>query len=198
MTMPRIAIKDNNGHRSTARILVAASLALSLGVAAGQSALGQAPRAKQTPRAVGEGRLYNLTARPFVFQLHRRDGVKWTDGYVIQPGKFFSVRTPRAGERTDIMGITGNGEGFVIVRFREPKLGGFMNLRLTAKNPANLQLQPTWFVVEDANGMIDLVQAADAAEATARQENLKKQTPLTPAEIERMKQTLRNNWVLTD
>jgi len=196
--MPRRRNKDNRVYRSTATLLVATSLLVTIAFAAGKSAFAQAPRAQQAPRAVGEGRLYNLTSRPFTFQLHRRDGVKWTDGIVIQPGKFFSVRVPRAGERTDIMGITGNGEGFVIVRFREPKLGGFMTLRLTATNPASQQLQPTWFAMDDSDGVIRLVQEAGLEQATARHENLKKQTPMTPAELERMKQTLRNNWVLTD
>ncbi len=131
-------------------------------------------------------------------QFHRRDGVKWTDGYVIQPEQFHAVRVPKANERTDVMGITGNGKGFVIVRYREPRLGGFMNVRLTATNSQNMELQPYWFAIEDADGVIHLVQEAGVEQAKAVQEQFKKQAPLSPAELERMKKTLRNNWVLTD
>ena len=145
--MPRFAIKRNHRRRSMVILL----LALSMGVAVSDSAFAQAAA---PARVAGEGRLYNLTARPFTFQLHRRDGVKWTDGFVVQPGKFFSVKVPQTREQSDIMGISGNGEGFVIVRFREPTLGGFMTLRLPATNPASLKLEPTWFAVEDANGIV--------------------------------------------
>jgi hypothetical protein len=194
--MPRHAIQSSVTRRTMLGRLATTALSLSISLAAVSSALGQG--AADPPLAVGEGRLYNLTPRPFTVQLHRKDGVKWTDGYVIQPGKFHSVRVPRPGDRDDIMGVTGNGEGFVIVRFREAKLGGFMTLRLTATNPASLKRQPTWFAVEDANGIVRLVQETGVAEATALQENLKKQPPMTPAELETMRQTLRNNWVLTN
>ena len=134
----------------------------------------------------GEGRLYNLTQRPFTVQFHRADGVKWSDGFVIQPGQFYAVRVPKPGEASEIMGITGNGEGFVIVRFRDAKLGGFRTLRLTATNPNNLKLEPTWFAVEDSNGIINLVQQPGLDAAKAAQESLRKQTPLSDAELDRM------------
>jgi hypothetical protein len=192
--MPRLSMKDNQVRQSILGLL----LALGLAVGATDSAFAQPSPQTPPARVAGEGRLYNLTSRPFTFQLHRRDGVKWTDGYVVQPGNFFSVKVPRAGERDDIMGISGNGQGFVIVRFREPTLGGFMTLRLPATNPASLKLEPTWFAVEDANGIVRLVQEAGVEQAKATQENLRKQTPMIPAELESMKQTLRNNWVLTN
>jgi hypothetical protein len=189
--MPRLSMKDNHVRQNVVGLLL--SLSLAVGAAHSTFAQGTVP-----PRVTGEGRLYNLTSRPFTFQLHRRDGVKWTDGYVVQPGKFFSVKVPTTGQRDDILGISGNGQGFVIVRFREPTLGGFMTLRLPATNPASLKLEPTWFAVEDANGNVRLVQEASVEKAQATQEALKKQTPMTPAELENMKQTLRNNWVLTN
>ena len=96
------------------------------------------------------------------------------------------------------MGITGSGQGFVIVRYREPKLDGFMTVRLPAINPANLELQPTWFAVEDSDGIVHLIQEATVEKAQAVQESLKKQAPMSPADLERTKQTLRNNWVLTN
>ncbi len=170
--------------------------AMALGVLASPAAYGQAGKDAPPPR--GEGRLYNLTQRPFTVQFHRADGVKWSDGFVIQPGQFYAVRVPKPGERSEIMGITGNGEGFVIVRFRDAKLGGFRTLRLTATNPNNLKLEPNWFAVEDSNGVINLVQQPGLEAAKAAQESLQKQTPLSDAELDRMKRTLRANYVLTD
>lgn len=166
----------------------------------GMSQLGhaQAPQAGTEATPSGEGRLYNLTQRPFVVQFHRADGVKWSDGFVIQPGQFYAVRVPRPGERAEIMGLSGNGQGFVIVRFKDAKLGGFRTLRLTATNANTMKLEPNWFAVEDASGIINLTQHANLAEAKAAQESLLKQPALTPAELESMKRTLRANYVLTD
>jgi hypothetical protein len=147
----------------------------------------------------GEGRIYNLTNRPFAFQLHRRDGVSWTDNYVVEPGKYFSIQVPKPEERSsDFIGITGNGKGHVIVRYREAKLGGSLTLRLPATNPQNGQLQPTWFAVEDSNGVVRLVQQASIEDASSRQEELKKQPPYSAAELEAIKKTLRSNWVLSN
>jgi hypothetical protein len=158
----------------------------------------QAPQAAIEATPPGEGRLYNLTQRPFVVQFHRADGVKWSDGFVIQPGQFYAVRVPHPGERRDIMGLTGNGQGFVIVRFKDPKLGGFRTLRLTATNANTMKLEPNWFAVEDASGIINLMQNANLAEAKTAQESLAEQPAMTPAELESMKRTLRANYVLTD
>ena len=158
----------------------------------------QAAAGEKTVVPRGEGRLYNLTARPFTVQFHRADGVKWSDGFVIQPGQFYAVRVPKPGEKSEIMGLTGNGEGFVIVRFRDSKLGGFRTLRLTATNPNNMKLEPTWFAVEDSSGIINLVQQPGVAEAKAVQEGLQKQPALSGEELDRMKRTLRANYVLTD
>ncbi|HVU86130.1 MAG TPA: hypothetical protein VHD36_02340 [Pirellulales bacterium] len=184
------------GERATRAALFLAMVG-ELSVLSSHSALAQAPAASDaTPP--GEGRLYNLMQRPFVVQLHRADGVKWSDGFVIQPGKFYAVRVPRPGERSDIMGLSGNGQGFVIVRFKDPKLGGFRTLRLTATNANTMKLEPNWFAVEDSNGIINLLQNANLAEAKAAQENLLKEPAMTPAELQSMKRTLRANYVLTD
>ncbi|HEY4311299.1 MAG TPA: hypothetical protein VGN12_17755 [Pirellulales bacterium] len=161
-------------------------------------AFGQVAPAEKTAMPRGEGRLYNLTARPFTVQFHRADGVKWSDGFVIQPGQFYAVRVPKPGEKSEIMGLTGNGEGFVIVRFRDAKLGGFRTLRLTATNPNNMKLEPTWFAVDDSSGIVNLVQQPGVAEAKTVQEGLQKQPALTAEELDRMKRTLRANYVLTD
>ncbi len=147
---------------------------------------------------VGEGRIYNLTKQPFVFQLHRADGAAWTESYTIPPGKYFAVKASQAGPPSEIQGITGNGRGYVIIRHREPILGGYLTVRLPAMNPANGQVQPTWFAVKDANGICRLVQEPSVAKAQSVQEALQQQTPMTRQEIERSKHMLRANWVLTD
>ena len=57
---------------------------------------------------------------------------------------------------------------------------------------------PNWFHVKDANGFSRLVQAPNIEEAKARQEELQKEEPLTPAEIEKVKRSLKANWVFYD
>jgi len=147
---------------------------------------------------VGEGRLYNLTTKPFVFQLHRADGAAWTENYSIPAGKFYAVKTPKPGETTEIQGITGNGRGYVIIRHRDPVLAGYLTVRLPATNPANGKVQPTWFAVQDSNGITRLVQEASIEQAKKVQDNLKSRKPLTAQELENSKHMLRANWVLTD
>ncbi len=147
---------------------------------------------------VGEGRLYNLTTKPFVFQLHRADGAAWTENYTVPAGKFYAVKTPKPGETTEIQGITGNGRGYVIIRHRDPVLGGYLTVRLPATNPANGKVQPTWFAVQDSNGITRLVQEASIDQAKKVQDNLKSRKPLTAQELENSKHMLRANWVLTD
>ncbi|HVU88543.1 MAG TPA: hypothetical protein VHD36_14580 [Pirellulales bacterium] len=175
--------------------------AIALFAAAILSTAGTSAKAQDVPDKldlpVGEGRIYNLTDQPFVFQLHRADGAAWTESYTIPAGKYFAVKAAPGGA-TEIQGITGNGRGYVIIRHREPVLGGFLTVRLPAMNPANGQVQPTWFAVKDANGICRLVQEPSVAQAKSVQEALRKQTPMTPQEIERSKHMLRANWVLTD
>ena len=99
-----------------------------------------------------------FTNQPFVFQLHRADGAAWTESHTIPAGKYFAVKAPQGGATTEIQGITGNGRGYVIIRHREPVLGGYLTVRLPAMNPDRGQVQPTWFAVKDANGICRLVQ----------------------------------------
>jgi hypothetical protein len=196
--MPRLLSEECGAGGSLAPAFAIVGFTLGAALAAQSVAVAQAKKESPAAITVREGRLYNLTPQPFTFQLHRADGVAWTDGYVVQPDKYMVIRAPRPGETTEIQGLTGNGRGYVIIRHREPVLGGYMTLRLPAQNPANQQIQPTWFAVKDANGITRLVQEADAEQARAVQENLQKQTPMTPAELERSKHMLRANWVLTD
>jgi hypothetical protein len=188
---------DSNGRGIGRRAFAIALLTVGACGAAGTLARAQdLPDKLDLP--VGEGRIYNLTNQPFVFQLHRADGAAWTESHTIPAGKYFAVKAPRGGATTEIQGITGNGRGYVIIRHREPVLGGYLTVRLPAMNPANGQVQPTWFAVKDANGICRLVQEPSVEQAKSVQEALQKQTPMTPQEIERSKHMLRANWVLTD
>ncbi|HEY1601955.1 MAG TPA: hypothetical protein VGG64_20300 [Pirellulales bacterium] len=196
--MPRRLSAARRARRSQGQLFLITCLILGAGAVASQSAHGQATRPKQESQTVAEGRLYNLTADPFVFQLHRADGVAWTDGYVVPPGKYFAIKAVRPGDRSEVQGITGNGRGYVIIRHREPILNGYMTLRLPAQNPATQQVQPMWFAVKDANGITRMVQEANVEQAKAVQEKLQHQTPMTPVELERSRHMLRANWVLTD
>lgn len=147
---------------------------------------------------VPEGRLYNITDQPVTFQLHQRDGAAWTASYTIPAGKYYSIRAPKGTEESDIQGLTGNGRGFVIIRFPEPALGGNMTVRLPARNPETNVLQPTWYAVKDSNGIIRMVQEPSMEQAKKVQDSLQKQPRMSPQELEKVKHMLRANWVLTN
>ena len=164
----------------------------------GGSAFGQAASTAQETPPAGEGRLYNVTSEPFVFQMHRADGAAWTENYNVAPGKFLAIKAPKAGETHEIQGLTGNGRGFIIIRHRDPVLGGYMTLRLPAQNPASGKIQPTWFAVKDSNGITRIVQEPSIEQAKEVQAALLKQSPMNAKELERSKHMLRANWVLTD
>jgi len=183
-----------SAFRSLAALVALAVLAfVSSAPARGQEESAD-PKVDEVP--VREGRLYNLTSQPLSFQLHQMDGVAWTNSYSIAPGKYFAVRAPKAGEATDIQGLTGDGRGFVIIRYPEPILGGYLTLRLPARNPSSQVLQPTWYAIQDSNGIIRMVQEPSMEQAKAVQEKLQKQPRMTPQELEHTKHMLRANWVL--
>ena len=116
------------GDTSLASVAARFVLCAMAGLAAttGSMATAQQKEEDVEKAEVREGRLYNLTARPFTLQLHRADGIAWTEGYVVQPGKFLAIHAPKAGETSEIQGLTGNGRGYVIIRHYEPVLGGYM------------------------------------------------------------------------
>jgi hypothetical protein len=158
------------------------------------TACGQQRSASQIPR---EGYLYNLTGQPFSFQLHRTVGAAWTNVYTIPSGERASVRAPRAGQRSEIQGITGDTRGFVLIRYWDPVLDGYTMFRLPAQNPADQRFEPTWFAVKDSSGITRLVQEPSVEQAQAVQEALQQQAPLTALDLERTKKTMRSNWVLS-
>ena len=157
-------------------------------------AQGQQRSADQVPR---EGYLYNLTGQPFSFQLHRTVGLAWTSVYTVPPEQRIVVRPPRAGQRSEIQGMTGDTRGFVLIRYWDPVLNGYTMFRLPAQNPADQRLEPTWFAVKDSSGITRLVQEPSVEQARAVQQALQQQTPLTADELERTRRTMRANWVLS-
>jgi hypothetical protein len=148
----------------------------------------------QGPR---EGYLYNLTRQPFSFQLHRTEGPAWTSVYTIPQEQRISVRAPRAGQRSEIQGITGDNRGFVLIRYWDPVLNGYTMFKLPAQNPADQRFEPTWFAVKDSTGITRLVQEPSIEQARAVQQQLQQQAPLNADELDRTKRTMRANWVLS-
>ena len=57
---------------------------------------------------------------------------------------------------------------------------------------------PNWFHVKDSNGFSRLIQAENIEKAKIRQKELEEEEPLTPAEIEKVKRSLKANWVFYD
>ena len=144
---------------------------------------------------VKEGRLWNIADEPFKFRLARKSGKLWTDAFTLAPGKIQVMRPPKPGEVNELEGFTGRGDGYVNVSFAS--MGGHIHLHLRARNRED-ELMPNWFHVKDSNGFSRLIQAPNIEEAKARQEELQKEEPLTPSEIEKVKKSLKANWVFYD
>ena len=144
---------------------------------------------------VKEGRLWNITDEPFKYRLARKSGKLWTDEMTLAPGKFQTMRPPKPGEPIELEGFTGRGDGYVNVSFAS--MGGHIHLHLRARNLQD-ELVPNWFHIKDANGFSRLIQAENIDAAKTMQEELQKEEPWTPAEIEKAKRTLKANWVFYD
>jgi len=162
----------------------------------------QASRAVQAQEAkrksapvVREGRIWNIADEPFKFRLARAHGKLWTDEMTLEPGKSQAIRALKPGEQSELEGFTGRGDGYVNISF--PSMGGHFHLHLPARSHKG-DLMPNWFHVKDANGFSRLIQAPDVEKAKAHQEELQKEEPLTDKEVERLRKSLRANWVFYD
>jgi hypothetical protein len=144
---------------------------------------------------VKEGRLWNIADEPFKYRLARRTGKRWTDEMTLAPGKSQVMRLSKPGEESELEVFTGRGDGYVNVSFAA--MGGHIHLHLRARNIQH-ELMPNWFHVKDSNGFSRLIQAPNIEEAKADQEKLQKEEPLTPVEIEKVKKSLKANWVFYD
>jgi len=174
--MPRYVI-------SCVWILLCVATAWSLEVS-GAEPSGQPPR---------EGHIHNLDAKPFSFRLARVRGAAWSQPLTLPAGETFTLKV---GTADDLEGITGDGKGHVTIDY--PDLGGRIRLQLPAVNQATQGYMPNWYHVRDANGFSRLVQAETKAAAETRRAELLAEPPLTPAELNAIKRTLRANFVLTD
>lgn len=178
------------------RVLWAGCLAVCLGAlansAAGQITMGQAGDA---PLGDDEGRIYNIASSPFTFRLERSAGPTWTQSYTLPPNRYFSIKLPKPGQRSELVGVLGNREGYVVIQY--PELGGQMSFRLPARNPQSNELEPTWFHVEDSDAISWLVQAGSVENARKIQEDLQQKPRRTPEEIERLRRNLEANWCLS-
>lgn len=143
-----------------------------------------------------EGRICNLDAKPFQFRLARRTGRAWSDDIRLAAGEVFTIRAGEAGDADALEGITFNGKGHVTIEY--PELGGNIRIMLPAVDPSNSFYVPQWFHVKDSNGFSRLLQCADKDEAVALHKALLAEPRWTEAELARVKQVLRANYVLYD
>jgi len=160
-----------------------------------------APNVAQAQRAdedqPTEGRIYNISERPFLYQLRRSRGVAWTRAMRLEPGKYHTYRGPRFGGRNDLAGLITRPsryrEGYLIIQFRG--YGGLERIRIRATDLQG-RVTPYWFYVTDANGDGRLIQAPSIEQAKAAQQELQQQAPASPRQIEAHKRKLRANHVL--
>ncbi|MBS0209530.1 MAG: hypothetical protein JSS27_11320 [Planctomycetes bacterium] len=167
-------------------------------VAAASSALAQETPDGPLPDAAPpkEGHIYNLDSRPFRFRLARKTGRLWTDEIVVAPGQEYVIAPGKTGDLAALEGITGDGKGHITIDY--PELGGRIRLMLPAMDRNRNVYVTSWYHVKDSNGFSRLVQAASKAEAEEKHQSLLAEPPLTPTELQRVKQMLRANYVLHD
>ena len=192
--MPTNTIRNRASGRRWAATAVAVTLLLAIAAMRFRGIEAEAADPDKE-NVVKEGRLWNIADEPFKYRLARKSGKLWTDELTLAPGKFQTMRPPKPGEPIELEGFTGRGDGYVNVSFAS--MGGHIHLHLRARNIQD-ELMPNWFHIKDANGFSRLIQAPDIKEAKARQEELQKEEPLTPSEIEKVKKSLRANWVFYD
>lgn len=185
------------GAACLAAVLGSVPRAASAQNATGEITTGQVTPGQNADPSLGgdEGRLYNIASQPFTFRLLRSTGPIWTQSYTLAPNQYLSIRPLKPGQRSELLGVLGNREGYVIIQY--PELGGQMSFRLPARNPQSTEYEPTWFHVEDSDNISWLVQAGSIEAATAIQANLQKQPHRSPDEISRLKRNLEANWVLS-
>jgi len=150
---------------------------------------------KKRPPVAREERLWNIADRPFKYRLGRTQGQPWTDEVTLEPGEHQTIRAPQRGEESELDGVNGGRDRYVSISY--PAMGGHVHVHLPVRSDEGV-VMPNWFHVRDANGFSRLIHAAGVEQATAIQEELQKERPLTPVQIERTKKLLRANWVFYD
>lgn len=154
----------------------------------------QAKDNQESPLPKGVGRLWNISADPFTFQLGTTTGSGWSAPITLAPGKYKEIKMPPPGQPTEIAGLH-DRNAHVKIQSRQPF--GVVRVSLPART-ARDELVPQWFYVKDSNGFGRMVQAASVEEAKQRQTDLQSRPKMTPQEIERIKEALRANYVLVD
>lgn len=187
---------------SVARWMLALLLAAGTASAAAQDAVELPPHLeipKEIPLdAQGRviGRLWNLTDKPFTYQLARRIGVVWTEQKTIAPGGVDPL--PPAGiSRDDLYNLESVQirDRFLVIQY--PGIGGMMRQKLTGRLDAREDVFcPYYFYTLDPNGIGVLLQAENVAELRRNLEQLQAQRKLTPVELQQRLEQLRANYVL--
>ena len=143
-----------------------------------------------------EGRLYNASDRPFVYQLRRSRGASWSQPLRLEPNEYHAYRGPLQGGRNDLAGLLTRPsrlrEGYLIIQF--PSYGGYQRIRIRATDLQG-RLAPYWFYVTDAGGHGHLVQARSMEQARAVQADLRKQPAPSPEQLVTLKRMLYANHV---
>lgn len=169
-------------------------LAIVVGLQAGRTHAQPQPNDSQD---VVEGRIYNVSDRPFEYQLRRSRGTAWTPVFRLEPGQYHAYRGPLYGGRADLAGLLTRPsrlrDGYLIVQF--PEYGGLRRFRIRATDLQG-RIAPFWFFVTDSAGHGHLVQARSVERARIIQEELRKQPAPSSEELAVLKRVLRANHVL--
>ena len=158
----------------------------------------QAPQAGSETTPPGEGRLYNLTQRPFVVQFHRADGVKWSDGFVIQPGQFYARSRASPRRASGHHGPVWQWAGVRDRAVQRSEVGRLSHTAPDGDERQHHEARAQLVCGRRRQRGHQSFATRQRGRGQSAQENLAKQPALTPAELESMKRTLRANYVLTD
>lgn len=172
-----------------ARWMLAVCLVVGCGLAAAQDNVELPPNLeipKEIPRdEQGRviGRLWNLTDKPFTYQLARRVGVVWTQPMTIEPGGMDALPAPWLN-RDDLYNLESVQirDRFLVIQY--PGIGGMMRQKLTGRLDAREDVYcPYYFYTLDPNGIGVLLQAETVEELRRGLEQLHAQKKLDPDEL---------------
>lgn len=168
-------------RRSTLTLLVAVGLApwATAQPAAPEFRSGP-PTDSQNPLEATGAFLWNITSQPLHYRLRLTKGLTWSDQRVLGPGEKLDFAQESAGTYLGT-GPTTSPRYLVIEYYT---MQGLMSNRLSSRSLTNPDmLLPYYFAVEDADGVIWLVQTADRARAEALQAEYRGAAKLTPEQL---------------
>lgn len=182
--------------------VLAALLALGCGAAVAQQGVPLPPDLeipKEIPRdEQGRviGRLWNLTDKPFTFQLARRRGVVWTQPFTIEPSSMIPLPPPSLN-RDDLYNLESVliRDRFLVIQYQG--IGGMMRQKLTGRIDAREEVYcPYYFYTLDPNGIGVLLQAENTDELRRGLDQLAAQPKLDSEQLRQRLEQLRASHVL--